>query len=398
LRVRSTTALGLAALLALTACGGGSDDGASAPADAPSADDQSAEAPKPPVESFPVGEPFEEAVWSVKVSLPSTGGVVKTRDNPVKVRGDRLIVEYEELDGARGIVAFAPDGAPVWSHEVSQMASIGVLDSTVAILQTETIEGSGLEKDTSTVTLTLLSQQDGSTVAEMQDPDLNRVKSISDFGEILVFGDPLRYVSEDGAIHEAGQYDPQVARGIPFIEDGLAEVVPLDPSIEELDDAFRTDIRAIARKQEVAILQIAYGATSQYVTYAVNAESGDVIGKLDCNNAKHTDSDTNVAYSSPNGRYGVLEAYWISGDEVRCYAGDRDTRGVEFTAVDDNGTAYGTTLEMNATVDPELVVIAADGSIAVSPLPQGASAPVGIMEGGIAIHVRGDTITGNPIR
>lgn len=386
---RLSAALTAAALIALAACG--SDDTESDD----SSPDESAAPSAAAVDGFPVGEPFGDAEWSVEVSLPSTGATVKMRDSAVKVRGDRVIAEYEETDG-RGVIAFDASGEEVWKQEVSESARIGVLEETVAVLEQGTEEGSGLEKDQSTTTLTLLSLKDGSTVTESDEPDLSLGNSITEFGEIVTLGEPRKYITEDGDVREAEEYPEDLAKAIPDLEDGLAEIVPLDSGIDELDDAFAVEVRAISRQQNVALLQVAYGG-AEWATYAVEAESGEVITKLDCRNAEHTDSDTNVAYSSPNGEYGVMESYWISEDDVRCYAGDEETKGVEFSAVDDDGTAYGVTSESDST-EGELAVVTADGEADVSALPDGAPAPLGIADGGMAIHVKGNTITGNPIK
>lgn len=385
-RAAAGSALAAAAALALTGCGGAPDDAeANNAAVTETQPEEQAEA----VEGFPVGEPFEDAAWSVEVSLPDTGTTVKTRDRPVHVRGDRLIVEHEGVDGSSGVVAFSSDGEQVWAHEIPETATVGgVLEETVAVFEDSETEASGLDRAERITELTLLSLEDGSVVAEVELPD--SAVGVTDYGEIVYTDDGLKTVTEDGELHEAEEPEEE-AVGEALGGDRLVDPIPLDAAINP-DDAFESEVRAIAKKQDVAVVQVGRGASPEWSTYAVDARSGEVIDELECSNAEHTDGDTNVGRNSPNGEYSVLEAYWISADEVRCFAGDDDTKGVEFTAVDDDGTAYGTSSE------DELAVVTADGEAQVSDLPDGASAPIGIMDGGIAVHLRGSTITGNPIK
>ncbi len=87
----------------------------------------------------------------------------------------------------------------------------------------------------------------------------------------------------------------------------------------------------------------------------------------------------------------------MSETEGKCFGGGDGEKKIEFTAVADDGTAYG------ETEDGELVVVTNGGEAEVFE----ALVPVGVMNGDIAIHVSGEddegvwgdpTITANPIK
>ena len=171
---------------------------------------------------------------------------------------------------------------------------------------------------------------------------------------------------------------------------------PIDPSLKP-STAFLANILAIDRKQGLSVLEVTplpYGESAPPI-YVVDTKTGQVVYELQCPDLLSTGEM--IARNSPNGRYGVAGPFWMSETEGKCFGGGDGQKTIEFSAVDDNGTAYGETDE------GELVVITKGGEPEVSDAP----VPIGVMDGNIAIHIDGEkgagfwidpTITANPIK
>lgn len=396
----------------LTACGGeGSTDGAEAGTSTTneSPAEETAEPAQPAVESFPVGEPFGQAVWSVDI-----GEGEKT----VFVRPDRVFVDNLNLD-TRTIHAYTSEGAEAWTYELSgheypENAKIGVFDETVAVLEQVETEASGLDLAGTATRLTALSQEDGSVVAEEEIS--GDAFSINSFGSIVYWGegeDTLSFVTETGEIVDVEAPDAQpnkagLVNGIPFWIDRSNHVNTASWSSREdlgLDQSefIGAEVLAVDNRQGLLVLQVSSGVGVDLSYYGVRAETGEVAYELSCPGYSHSDSQADIARNSPNGEYGVLESVWVSADEGQCFGGEDGQRSIELIAVDDNGTAYGDAAP-GSSGSEELVVIPAGGEPEVSEGPT----PVGIMNGDIAVHVNGSrtegtaftgatTISGNPI-
>lgn len=416
MNLRTTTrAAAAAVVIALTAglaaCSGeestdGAEAGTSTTNESPA--EETADPTQPTVASFPVGEPFGQAVWSVDVGAG---------DKTVFVRPDRVFVDNLNLD-TRTIHAYTSEGEEAWTyelpdHEYPENAEIGVLDETVAVLEEVETEASGLDTASTVTRLTALSQEDGSVVAEEEIP--SDVLSINGFGSIVYWGesdDTLNFVTETGEIVdvEAPNAQPDKAgfvNGIPFWIDRANHVNTASWSSREdlgLDQSefIGAEVLAVDNRQGLLVLQVSSGPQVDLSYYGVRAETGEVAYELSCPGHSHSDSQTNIARNSPNGEYGVLESIWMSADDGQCFGGEDGQRSIELIAVDDNGTAYGDVLGHGES--DELVVIRAGGEPEVSEAP----APVGIMNGDIAVHINGSrtegtaftgatTITGNPI-
>ncbi|GAB3650401.1 hypothetical protein [Glycomyces tarimensis] len=387
-------------LLAFTACGGGADDDASTPeADGPSVE-TTTEAAEAAVAAFPVGEPFGEAVWSVDVG---------PGESTVTVRPDRVVVDRLYPDVARVIQAYTPDGDEAWTydlseHEYPQHIPVAVLEETVAILEHAEIEASGLDEAQTVTELTLLSIEDGSVVAEIEFPDSPEFTS---FGSIVFHGDDgIGFVTEEGEVIEVeAEYfrvtDAGLVRGAPFwLDKGnnlntQAGTLSELPGIEQ-PEISGMDVLAVDHRQGLLAVQVTHGALADLAYYVVAVETGEIVYELSCSDYSHTDGTTDVARNSPNGEYVVHESIWMSATGGRCFGGGDGQRTVELRAVDDDGNAYGA-VEGDAPSD-ELVTIPVGGEPEVSDLPEGAPVPSGIMNGDIAVHLSGTTLTGNPIK
>jgi hypothetical protein len=322
------------------------------------------------VEGFPVGKPFGDAAWSIEVS----------GDTRVTVRPDRVIVDTTGLT-TRTIRAYTGEGKKAWEREVPgrnpEHVPVWVLDETVAILGEVETEGSGLDEDKTTQVLTLLSQEDGTEVAEEDSASV-------DAQGVIYKDDKSQALTEEGQLVD---YEP--VETFTINADSVAGI-PLDPSIKT-DGFIDAEILAINRRQGMAIFNVTREAPDmEFAFFGVDTETGKVAYELECQGYKHTDSENNVAESSPNGKYGVHESVWMTATEGKCFGGDYGQKSIEFTAVDDNGTAYGIT-EVSGLAAPELVVIPKGGEPEVLEAP----APVGIMNGGIAVHINGKATNGN---
>ncbi|MFF2654345.1 hypothetical protein [Streptomyces sp. NPDC058045] len=398
---RRTTLLGAltapALALALTACGGSSDSGSDS--GKPSAQTSgSGETAEPKVASFPVGKPFGDAVWTARISTPSMGSVIKSRGAPVAVRADRVLVEYQKFN-TRAVQAFSDTGEKVWTHKLSEHAQVLFLDKTVAVLEKGESKASGLDKPGQVTKVTLLSQADGSAVSETEIPD---TVATNGFATLAYYeGESVRVLSEAGKPLEApgvsATKDVGLIGEIPFWRDEDRNVTTASWSAGkdlgiDTSDLIESEVQAIDNKQGLMLLSVTSGPRAERTFYGVKADTGKAF-EIDCPNARETDSFTDVTTNSPNGQYGVIDSVVLSGTEGRCLGGG-EQKDVKLTAVDDNGTAYGTAEEN------ELAVITADGKAEVSQLPGGASAPIGVMKGDIAVHWNQSAgiLSGNPIK
>lgn len=259
-----------------------------------------------------MGAPFGKAAWGIEA-----GG--ETR---VNVRADRVIVDTTDLT-SRTIRAYTEEGGDAWEREVSgdfDNTPVRVLDKTVAILGEVEVEGSGLDKDRTDEQLTLLSQEDGSVIAEESGA------RVDDQGVIVLEGGT-------NALTEEGKVVPYEPVETPAITADSVAGIPLDPSIKT-DGFISADILAIHRQLGISILFVTQGTPDvEFLFYGVDNESGKVAYELECPGYTATDGENNVAESSPNGKYGVHESIWMSATESKCFGGEDGQEQVEFTAI-----------------------------------------------------------------
>ncbi|MFT4189123.1 MAG: hypothetical protein QM621_11150 [Aeromicrobium sp.] len=368
--------------------------------------------------SPPVGEAFGEAVWSVEADIDYTdvdldrptsmnNGLL---DHRLHVAGDRIVAL---VDDATRLQAWTADGEEAWSHPITSDVSspwptgqIRWMNETVAIVEDREGEGSGLDKDTVTTHLTLLSLDDGSVVAE------------ADFGGWVLAEYGLAF----------GPETREASPGEGFVvvaEDGSQRVVPADLSTatlrgvvddvavwdvhETLGDYYTVSEKWNARTAELdartpIFIESVDQARGLLMTDAAAFDVHTGERRFDLPSC-HRHSHTSPLVHSPGGEYGVWDNNWTSTTAHRC-VGEAEQRGVTLTAVDDDGTAYGLVIgsDLNTHVtgddyDYEFVTVPADGDPQVTAWPEGATPPRGIVEGGLAIHWHPDegVITANPI-
>lgn len=187
-------------------------------------------------------------------------------------------------------------------REVPGDTEVWVLDETVATLEEVTSEGSGLDQDQTAERITLLSQKDGSVVAEK---DVARHSTSVDRYGVIVFGSQDVFDDEQSALTEDGRtidHEPQDSDS----EGGPVSVggTPIDPSLKP-STAFLANILAIDRKQGLSVLEVTplpYGESAPPI-YVVDTKTGQVVYELQCPDLLSTGEM--IARNSPNGRYGV---------------------------------------------------------------------------------------------
>lgn len=379
-------ALATATVLALTACAPQSHEETPATTPASSSTVKASE-----VVALPVGDPFDEAAWSLE-----TGQATLT------VTPERLVA----IDG-NTVRAWTADGKEAWSYEAPKTTfSIQVLKETVAVVAPGQSDGEGLDKTKDFIDVTLLALQDGDVVANTVVP-LSASSLHSTPGNGLAFRDTEQYsgfiaVAEDGNIHKVdtslSNASPTfgTVSGIPYWASGSDDILTENWNARDLGLGM-SDVKLIDDRQGLLLLSNTSGKGDTDALSMVQAETGAILYTVSCPTDQYGwgasgGNDGNAARNSPNGQYGVAAGLVFSAVKSQCVGGG-EQQNVGLTAVGNNGTAYGETAE------GELVVVSLGSEPEVSPLPEGASAPIGVMDGNIAIHWDQITgvATGNPI-
>lgn len=353
-------------------------------------------------ESFPVGEPFGEAAWSI--------GEVRDSSDTAAVRGDRLIIHREVYP--KSVTSYAPDGNEVWYFDLPgrgdpDIYDVQILDEVVAILTRAEVDGEGLEESSFVAKVLLLSIQDGSVVTETDLP----IEDSHAFPPANLIGDGV-YMTEDGELRDipAENTTPRLIDGVPVwteaSDSGNGDVLSTE-SWQGLEYSFAEQKEVVNRERGLVLVDEPDAGDESLVGHILNVHTGDVLFSITSETnafAEHAvgrywspvgDGESSIC--SPSGEFAVSGALWISESEGRCIGGGDGQQNVTLTAVDDAGTAYGISEES------KLVTVPAGGEAQVSDLPEvGApktpSPPFAIMDGGLALHWDGLTVTANPIR
>lgn len=353
-------------------------------------------------ESFPVGEPFGEAAWSI--------GEVRDSSDTAAVRGDRLIIHREVYP--KSVTSYAPDGSEVWYFDLPgrgdpDIYDVQILDEVVAILTRAEVDGEGLEESSFVAKVLLLSIQDGSVVTETDLP----IEDSHAFPPANLIGDGV-YMTEGGELRDipAENTTPKFIDGVPVWteagDSGNGEVLSAE-NWQGLEYSFAERKEVVNRERGLVLVDEPDTDDESLVGHILNIHTGDVLFSITSETnafAEHEvgrywspvgDGESSVC--SPSGEFSVSGALWISESEGRCIGGGDGQQNVTLTAVDDAGTAYGISEES------KLVTVPAGGEAQVSDLPEvGApntpSPPFAIMDGGLALHWDGLTVTANPIR
>jgi len=125
----------------------------------------------------------------------------------------------------------------------------------------------------------------------------------------------------------------------------------------------------------------------------LDAASGNVLAAPECGPA--VESQFVV---SPDREWKVAGPLRLGpGNRVDCVGGGDGEKSVTFSAVTDEGRAFGTANEGGA--DPLLVDATPGSEPQTHALPDGSNPPIGVMESDLAIHwdIKSGIITANPI-
>lgn len=376
--------LATATLLTLSACAPQRSE--EIPATNP---DSSSTVDVPEIVALPVGDPFGNAAWSVEAG-----------EATLTVTPDRLVA----LD-RNTVRTWAADGKEAWTYEAPESTSnISVLQETVAVIAHGQSDGEGLDKVQQILQVTLLSLDDGAIVSEVEVAD----SEISSHGLAFnlksaewgsVGSDGFVVIGEDGSSREIdASYAESVKTvdGIPFWSNA-SELQTESWNARDLGLGM-SDVKLIDDSNGLLLLSNTSGKGDTEALSMVKAETGAILYTVSCPTDRYGwgasgGNDGSVARNSPNGQYGVAARLLFSAATSQCVGGG-EQQNVGLTAVDNNGTAYGSSEE------GDLVVVSFGGEPKVSPLPAGASAPIGVMNGNIAIHWDQNTgiATGNPIK
>lgn len=387
--------LAVAAVVTLVAaCSSGDDEepAAAAPSEADPATTTSTDAPTedPPQASLPVVEEvFGAAEWSLNV--PPEGELLVT---PTRA------VSHDDTT----VFAVDAGGEEAWSvpldlldqretaigNQTNYNPTMRLVDTeTVAVIETGLRQGSGLEAALNVARVTLIDLESGQTQQVDLEGTENDAPAVDTFGlyfEPAVGGaETLAYtVDAAGTVTEYGQDadpSPIAVVGDHVLMDSHDDTA--DWTGAPLPDAFLWSSDGE---------NLAMAGNSD--TYAwIDLDTGQAVAEGPCG--------TNVPEliaRSPNGEFRAYGGFVfeVAAAQSRCVGGSDGERTVTFTAVDDEGRAYGV---VPPDGDSGLLVVADLEGEETYPLPAG-SAPVrGIMEGGIAVHwdVAGGIVTGNPI-
>lgn len=397
----------------LTACASGEEAGQE-PTTTPVQSVPVEQSAAPPAHSLPVASVFGGPVWGMQIP-PSWEQMT-----PI-VTAQRVIA----LDDAT-VVAYDAQGAEAWATPWEPLAEedrvVGtppvlrqVSPDVVAVIDTGKVEGEGLATTTYAALVTLINVEDGAVMKEVTVPG-----SESDgptLGEIgLGFALPDRsavVVTPEGEIVEAPAA-PADARLVgaasvgehpiglwetgsvntlaSFGASGWSSTDSLPDEKTVLAQVFGSDADSLllGRWNEPAA---GSGEAGAIIFQVVDAASGQTFGTLECGPAV-----AQPFVVSPSREWKVTDSLRLSPqNEGDCTGGGEGQRTVRFTAVTDEGRAFG--LAGQGGSEALFVDSKAGEEPETHDLPKGARSPIGVMEGGLAVHWDAETgiITANPI-
>lgn len=410
---RKTLLMSVLLTVSLTACASGEAD-RQAPTDqaVPSAVEETSTGP---THSLPVASAFGEPAWGTQVP-PSWEQMT-----PV-ITAQRVIALSDAT-----VVAYDAQGAEAWSTDWQPLAeedrAVGtppvlrqVSPEVVAVIDTGKVEGEGLSTSTYAAQVTLISIGDGALIEEVtvpgsesDTPELAEIGlgfALPDRSAVIVT--PEGEIVDAPAAHADARLVGAVSVGqhpIGLWETGSVNTLPsfggsgwssddLLPSEEAANaQVFGSDADTLllGRWNEPTAGR---GEAGAVVFQVLDAASGKVLASPQCGPA--TESQFVV---SPDRQWKVAGPLRISPQNAGdCTGGGEGQRSVTFSAVTDQGRAFG--LAGQGGSDALFVDSKPGEEPETSELPEGARPPIGVMEGGLAIHWKAKTgvITANPVQ
>ena len=411
----------LTTTLVLAACAGGEADpgpasppGGAAPLEETTSSQESGEQ-QIAQHSLPTAEVFGEPAWGMQIP-PSWEEMT-----PI-VTAQQVIA----LSSA-SVVAYDTRGEEAWTTEWKPLAeedrAVGtppvlrqVSPEVVAVIDTGKVEGEGLSTSTYAAQVTLISIGDGALIEEVTVPG-----SESDTPELaeigLGFALPDRsavIVTPEGEIVEApaAHADARLVGAVSVGQHpiGLWETGSVSTLSSFGGSGWSSD--DLLPSEEAANAQVfgsdadtlllgrwneptaGRGEAGAVVFQVLDAASGKVLASPECGPA--TASQFVV---SPDRQWKVAGPLRISPQNTGdCTGGGEGQRSVTFTAVTDEGRAFG--LAGQGGSDALFVDSKPGEEPETSDLTEGVKPPIGVMEGGLAVHWDAKTgvITANPIQ
>lgn len=411
---RRTMPLALVVTLALAACGGEEANPDSANSPAETAAQQGSGGEPNAQHSLPTASVFEQPAWGMQIP-PSWEQMT-----PI-VTAQRVIA----LDDAT-VVAYDAQGAEAWATPWEPLAEkdrvVGtppvlrqVSPDVVAVIDTGKVKGEGLATTTWSSLVTLINVGDGTLIKEVNVPG-----SESDspkLGEIgLGFALPDRsavVVTPEGQIVEApaAPADARLVGAASVGEHsiGLWETGSVNTlasfgasgwsSTDSLPDENTVNGQVFGSDADSLVLgrwnepAAGSGEAGEVAFQVIDAASGQTFGTLECGPAVATQFAV-----SPNRQWKIAGSLRLSPqNEGDCTGGGEGQRTVRFSAVTDQGRAFGSAGEGGS--DTLFVDSTPGQEPQTHDLPEGARPPIGVMEGGLAVHWESRTgiITANPL-
>lgn len=426
----SRKALAALAILALTVSACSSDpDVSPTPATSPTTQattsDQTASgqpSTKPVGHTLPVASVFGEPAWSMQIP-PSWEQMTPVVTAKRVIALDDAVVRAYDPQGAE---VWATEGAEVWATDWKPLAeqdrAVGtpptlrqVSPEVVAVIDTGKVEGEGLSSSTYAALVTLINIEDGTLVKEVSVPgskaDTPKLSAIG-----LGFTLPDRtavVVLPNGEVVEAPPASSQARmvgaasvgeHPIGLWESGSVNSLssfggtgwssndssPSAATVNSLVYGGDADSLLLGRWNEPKAGQ---GKPGEVIFQLLDAASGNVLAAPECGPA--VESQFVV---SPDREWKVTGPLRIGpGNKVDCVGGGAGEKSVTFSAVTDQGRAFGDAGEGGA--DTMLVDATPGTEPKTHDLPQGARPPIGVMEGDLAIHweSKTGTVTANPL-
>ncbi len=367
-----------------------------------------------PAHTLPVAHVFGEPVWGMQIPP-------FWKMTPV-VTAQRVIA----LD-ADNVLAFDAKGTEVWSTDWTPLAESDriagsppllrqVTSDVIAVIDTGKVKGEGLATTTYAALVTLIDIEDGSLVKEVTIPGSE--SDAPQLGEIgLGFALPDRsaaVVTPEGEIVEAPSA-PADARlvgaasvgehPIGLWETGSVNTLtsfgaPGWSSNDSPPSQAAVTAQVFGSDADSLLLgrwfepRVGMGEPGEVLFQVLDAASGEVLATPECGPAVES-----PFVVSPDRAWKVVSSLRLSPQNVGdCTGGGEGQRSVRFTAVTDDGRAFG--LASQGGADPLFVDSKPGEEPETSDLNEGVQPPIGVMEGGLAVHWDAKTgvITANPIQ
>ena len=366
-----------------------------------------------PAHTLPVAHVFGEPVWGMQIPP-------FWKMTPV-VTAQRVIA----LD-ADNVLAFDAKGTEVWSTDWTPLAESDriagsppllrqVTSDVIAVIDTGKVKGEGLATTTYAARVTLINVEHGALIKEVSVPgsesDSPKLGSVG-----LGFALPDRtavVVTPEGEIVEApaAPADARLvgAASVGHHPIGLWETGSVNTlasfgasgwsSTDSLPDEKTVNGQVLGSDADSLVLgrwnepAAGSGEAGEVAFQVVDAASGQTFGTLECGPAV-----AQPFVVSPSREWKVTGSLRLSPqNEGDCTGGGEGQRSVTFSAVTDEGRAFG--LAGQGGSDALFVDSRPGEEPETSELPEGARPPIGVMEGGLAVHWESRTgiITANPL-